>query len=187
MWYFSNFPKVNYVILGTNNSVPVMDISKRFKFIEKVLKNKYVLYNYTIKEGDRPDIVAHKYYGDAKLDWIVMMTNIIIDPYFEWPMSFREFEEYITKTYGSVETAKSTWSKYYKIIQEKQMTYDGYSVPEKKLEIDATAYQNLVASERRRVSTYDCEYEKNEEKRFIRLIDKIYIPQILTEAVKLYG
>jgi hypothetical protein len=52
MWYFSNFPKANYEILG-NQSIVITDISRRFKFVEKVLKNKYILYNYVIREGER--------------------------------------------------------------------------------------------------------------------------------------
>jgi hypothetical protein len=185
MWYFSNFPKANYEILG-NQSIVITDISRRFKFVEKVLKNKYILYNYVIREGERPDTIAYEYYGDSKLDWIVLLTNKVIDPYFDWPLNTSQFDQFMIKKYGSIETAKNIFAKFYKIIQAKQISYDGYSVPERVIEIDETMYQTLVDANRKRVTAYDYEQQLNEDRKAIKLIDKVYTSQIISEAEKLY-
>lgn len=186
MWFFSNYPKVKYITLG-DNVIEATDLTKRFKFIEKVLKNKYILFNYLIKEGERPDIISHKYYGDSKLDWVILMTNKVIDPYFDWPLSNNEFDEFIKEKYGSIVWAKQNWAKYYKIFQSKETTYDGFQIPEKLFEIDATAWQNLNSYERKRVSYYEYEKEINQNKKIIKLIEKSFIPQIIKEAEKIYG
>jgi hypothetical protein len=186
MWLFDNYPKVDYVLLD-NNQINATDITKRFKFVEKVLQNKYILFKYVIRENERPGIVAQRYYKDETLDWLILITNKIIDPYFEWPMSNREFNDYIKKKYGSIPAAKTTYAKYYKIFQKQTTTYDGFQVPEKKFEIDQAAYQMLVDSERERVTNYNYELQKNEARKQIKVIEKSFIPQILKEAEKIYG
>lgn len=186
MWFFSNYPKVKYITFG-DNIIESTDLTKRFKFIEKILKNKYILFNYFIKEGERPDIIAHKYYDDSKLDWIILLTNKIIDPYFDWPLSNEEFDNFIAEKYESIVWAKQNWAKYYKIFQAKETTYDGFQIPEKLLEIDSTAWQNLSAYERKRISYYDYEKEINQKKKIIKLIEKSFVPQIIKEAEKIYG
>ena len=43
-------------------------------------------------EGDeRPDSVAHDFYGDSGLDWVVLTTNNIIHVRDEWPMGSQDF------------------------------------------------------------------------------------------------
>lgn len=185
MFFFENYPKVNYVVNG-DVVMNVTDITKRFKFTEEVLKNKYVLFNYVIKEGERPDIIAHKYYKDSRLDWVILLTNKIIDPYFGWPLSNREFEDYIVKKYGSLEYAKKTYSRYFKIVQPKTKTFDGFIVPERTVEIDFQAYTNTPVSDRKRLTIYQDEYNKNEKKKTIKIIEKSYIGQIQEEFKKLY-
>jgi len=61
-----------------------------------------VFFTYTLQEGDRPDIIAEKYYEDSNFAWLIYYANEIIDPYFEWPMQQNEFEEYLKIKYGSI-------------------------------------------------------------------------------------
>lgn len=186
MWFFENTPKVDYLTNNSSNAIECVDITRRFKFVEKVLTNKYVLFNYKIKETDRPDIIAHKYYGDSTLDWIILLTNKIHDPYFDWPLTNREFDDFIKIKYGSLEFAKQNYRAYYQIIQPKEKTYDGFIVDEYRVEIDAKKYQTLSADVRYRASHYEHEMELNEAKRNIKLIDKGFIPEILKETLKIY-
>lgn len=52
-----------------------------------------------IGDGMRPDMVAHRIYGDSKLDWLVLLTNNIIDPYTQWPKSTSDLNQYINNKY----------------------------------------------------------------------------------------
>ena len=185
MFYFENFPRVDYATLGSS-IVNATDITKRFKFIDKVLTNKYIMYSYIVKEHERPDMIAHKYYGDSTLDWMIFLINKLLDPYFEWPLTNYEFNQYIKKKYGSLETPQQTIKAYYQIIQAKSVTYDGYVVPEYSVQIDLDTFNNTPVSNRRSISVYDFEQQLNENRKTIKLIDKAFLPKILDETKKIF-
>ena len=43
--------------------------------------------------GDTPEIIASKYYGDPEKHWIVLLANDIINPFFDFPLNYQEFEK----------------------------------------------------------------------------------------------
>ena len=51
-------------------------------------------------DGERPDRVSYKMYGDEQYYWIVLQVNEITDVYNQWALSDRELEEYVAKKYG---------------------------------------------------------------------------------------
>src|SRR5690606_25669681 len=120
------------------------------------------------------DTIAYKYYNDVTLDWVIFLINQIFDPFFQWPLSYQEFNEFIVKKYGSIENAMNTTFKYYKIVQEKTVTYDGFSVPERLVEVDYDQFITLVAEERKSISCYRHEVDLNDQKRSIKILDKSY-------------
>jgi len=185
-WFFANNPKILYEVSNSNIPVECMDITKRFKLRESVAQKKYILFNYQLREGERPDMVADFYYGDPTLDWLVLITNNIFDPYFEWPLTHTEFTEFVKLKYGSVEYAKSNYKEYYKILQPRQKTVEGYWVDEYSVQIDQKTYQSLTAPQRKRVSFYDYENSLNESKKVIKVIDKRFLDQILKELDTVY-
>lgn len=91
--YFEYFPVVNYK--GTR----VRDITRRSQFIRKVTSNPYLFMPYTVKEGERPQDIALDYYGSVEYDWIVLMANNIIDPYYQWPLEESDFNKYLVDKY----------------------------------------------------------------------------------------
>ena len=56
---------------------------------------------YDVKEGERPEDIAFKYFGDPELHWIILMTNDVTDRYYQWPMSQPQFDEFLTDKYGA--------------------------------------------------------------------------------------
>ena len=50
-------------------------------------------------EGDRPDVVATKLYGDSDLHWTFFLVNNW-NNYYEWWKSNQEFEQYLNKYYS---------------------------------------------------------------------------------------
>ena len=97
--FFSHFPTILYSNNATTN------IIAKVKFQESVKKNLAVFYSYTVKDGERPDQIAEKYYEDASYDWLVYMSNDIVDPYHEWPRTQSDMESLITAKYGSAANA----------------------------------------------------------------------------------
>ena len=49
----------------------------------------------------RPDNVAHEIYDDANLDWVVLLSNNIVNIQNEWLLSQQAFETYILDKYGT--------------------------------------------------------------------------------------
>ena len=185
MFYFNNFPDVQYNLLG-NRNITAKNITKRYKIKENVLSNVYVLYDYDVKEGERADVIAEKYYGDATLDWLIYLTNQIIDPHFDWHLTYKEFNEFIKKKYGSIEYAQTNIHSYYQITQPKFRNVDGSFAQERTVRVDNTAFINIPINERYSKTYFDYELGLNEEKMKIRIIDKSFVPQILQEINKIY-
>ena len=97
-FYFEPFPTVLYDIKKNGKKVELTNLFLRYKIVEAFKNQKATYYNYNIKEGERPDTIAFKYYGDASLDWIILLTNNIIDPQFEWPLDKRSFQRFLVPT-----------------------------------------------------------------------------------------
>ena len=117
MAYFKYFPKVYYDVRGntkqqrldvvTNIMSRVIIKSNSWKqsddqpneFIEAA--NGFV--KYVIKDGDRPDTVAHQFYGDSTLHWVVLYANgaSMQQPWYDWPMTQYDLTKFVSKKYGS--------------------------------------------------------------------------------------
>jgi hypothetical protein len=54
-----------------------------------------------VKEGENPEDVAFKYYGDAQYHWVILITNNITDRFYQWPMTQPDFEDFLTDKYGA--------------------------------------------------------------------------------------
>jgi hypothetical protein len=62
-------------------------------------------YPYTIVDGERPDNIAANYYEDPRYSWLVYFSNNIIDPYYDWPLTTKEFDSFINSKYGTKKSA----------------------------------------------------------------------------------
>lgn len=188
--YFSNFPSVQYKLPGMQNSLLVTDITKRFILRDFYRRSLIDFYRYDVVEGQRPDNVAYEFYGDSDLDWLVLLPNEMLDPYYEWPRTQNEMNEYIRVRYGSVSNANATVHHYEQIIQNKSTVRspDGETIdiPERTLIVDQTTYISLSPSERKLITVYDFEIARNERNRTIEIIEPSYIPALLDAFGPLY-
>lgn len=99
---FEKFKTIEYA-----NNIAT-NILSRVVFSEAAKKTASLYYPYAIENGERADIIAANYYGDSKYSWVVYYSNLIVDPYFEWPLNENEFNTHIVKKYGSVSNAATT-------------------------------------------------------------------------------
>jgi hypothetical protein len=180
---FRPYPTISYRIPGTRKRILTTDITRRFSVANFVRNNKVTFDEYYVQDGERPDIIAHGYYDDSSLDWLVLLTNEIHDPYYEWPLSYEQFNAYLRQKYGSVEYALRTTHHYEQITQEHQIITDYNEkriLQEKTLVVDYTTYATLTNSQRRIVSIFDYEQNLNDERRHIYLID-LHYTQLIKE------
>jgi hypothetical protein len=101
MKYFQTLPKIvtsDYV----GNQILMTNLMVRVNIVDSLLKNPLLFYSYNIKDSDTPEIIADKYYGDPYRYWLVLFSNQIIDPQWNWPMSSNLFNDYIVSKYTSL-------------------------------------------------------------------------------------
>ena len=190
---FHNWPTVNYDLKKNNNIGVLTNITLRFKINEILNSKSAVIYEYNVVNGERPDILAHKYYDDATLDWLILLTNNVIDPQFEWQLDDRSFDSYIIKKYGSVEAAMQGVHHYERILRAHKVLFDGTIIPERRVWVDKESYDNAPAlpadpnipedaqpAFRRIVDNYTYELEKNQQRGIIKILDKRYVTNLIS-------
>jgi hypothetical protein len=97
--YFTKFPIIKYA--NTN----CIDITERVNISQTSRRNPFLFYPLEIKSGLRPDIIAASYYEDAEMDWLIYLSNIIVDPYYGWYLNELEFNDFINDKYGDIQEA----------------------------------------------------------------------------------
>jgi len=105
--YFDKFQIINY-----SNTV-VRNITQRAVVLNSVYNNPVLYYPYDIQQGERADNIADRYYKDEYMDWILRLTNKVVDPYYDWYLDETTFRDFVTKKYGSYLNA-TTKVKYYR-------------------------------------------------------------------------
>jgi len=182
--FFVHYPQISYDISGTKPTKvkTVINLMERAKIKNVVLDDIIRYFPYSIKENQRPDHVSVEVYGDVKYTWLIFLINDITDPIYDWPLGTREFGAYVKNKYGSLATAKSSIHQYEQILRTRvEATGTTDAIPVAKIEVDVTTYNALDAADRNIVYCYDWEIDRNEAKRDIKLIDRRYVADILSE------
>lgn len=206
--FFRYYPKTFYT---SNNAVTGVDavtnIIARFGFEQTLKENANAFYKYQIQDGDTPEIIADKYYGNVEYHWVVLLFNDVIDPQFDWPLDQNTIIEYIDKKYTANGASNTTvqsgiaWAlsennvqAYFKVITT---TGSDGTITVEKLQVDNNTYANIassttnyttqanesvnVAITKEKRSYYTYEIEENEKKREINLIKSQFIPEVEKE------
>ena len=105
--YFKRLPNIKYQNLLEIGSpglkVDAKNIFRRAKLREDILSQTTYFDDYFIVGDERPDNVAEKVYGDSDLDWVVLITNNILNIQNEWPMPTNLYNDFLLEKYGSYE------------------------------------------------------------------------------------
>ena len=157
------FPNLSYDAKGNGKETIMKDIFRRVKLITK--KQLVEFDYYDVQDGDAPEIIAHKYYGDPELHWTILIANDIIDYYHDWPMSMQTFEQYVTERYDNPNAVH-----HYEITQTSGDTTEVINVG-----MNTTDYPSALP-----ISNYQYEQKLQEQKAQIRLIQ----PRFITDFVK---
>ena len=188
--YFKSFPNLDYTIAANRAGIPttiqIKDYFHLLRIRDDIFKNDTLYYQYVVKNGERPDQVSYKEYGQEGWYWIVLQTNDIVDYYNEWPLSFQELEKFILKKYGSYEKAGEPhhWE------TEDTFNEDGNLVLHGGLEVSKDFYYEypMIAGGSLfktafpvPVSNREHEERLNEKKSHINLIQQKYIPDIIRD------
>ena len=104
--YFRQVPDFEYVSRNPGDKyiseyIPVKNLFKRGKLREDIFDDLQFFEKYSIIGDERPDNVANKFYGDSTLDWVVLLSNNILNIQTEWPMTQDTFDKVMLNRYGS--------------------------------------------------------------------------------------
>jgi hypothetical protein len=102
MAYFSKFPVMQYPVRDgdTFRYALTRNILRRVALTEDIKSGDGVFLKYDVKDGERPEHIAERVYGDPSFHWIILLTNDVIDPYHGWYKSSASMEDYIQSKYG---------------------------------------------------------------------------------------
>ena len=117
--YFSRFPNIKYPYrinrAGILDTFTIKDYFHLLKVREDILATDTIYSPMTIRNGERPDQLSYRLYGNEAFYWIILQINEIVDVHNEWPLGPYELDEYILKKYGSIE--KSNEVHHYETIE----------------------------------------------------------------------
>ena len=101
MPYFSRFPLMAYDVAADGNYKLLPDILRRVKLRSGLRSSSFLFDKYDVKDGEKPEDVAYKWFGDAEYHWVILMTNNITDRYYQWPLAQPEFQAHLEDKYGA--------------------------------------------------------------------------------------
>ena len=168
--YFSNFPLMGYDIKGDKSYKLVPDILRRVKLRANIRNGMFIFDNYDVKEGETPETVAFKWFGDAEYHWIILMTNNITDRYYGWPITQPQFQVHLEDKYGigSIDSVH-----HYEISQT--------SGPTSSRDNSHLVEVNSDASGATAVTNREYEEREQDRLRQIRLLDPRYLNVFVSE------
>ena len=170
--YFANFPVIPYDSVGNGDYKLVTNLLKRVAVRAKIKTNTSLFDTYNIKEGQTPEMIADKLYGDPNLHWIVMYVNNITDRYHQWPMTTPQFLAFINDKYSDPDGLH-----HYEITQtsgDTTVTID--------IGTDNTEHSGATI-----ITNREFEEKRQDTLRNIRLLDPAYVGQFVDEFENLIG
>ena len=164
--FFSKFPYIVYDSVGDGEFKIVTNLLRRVAIRSKVKANTLFFDTYDVKEGETPEMVAHKLYGDPELHWVVLLVNNVTERYHQWPKNTNQFLAYINDKYSDVNATH-----HYEISQ-----VSGDTTIKIDIGTDNTGHSGATA-----VTNFEYEEALEDKKRSIRLLDPAYIGPFVAE------
>ena len=191
MAYFRFLPNVDYLSpfssrQSNDNYIKAKNLFKRIKISDTSFGSPFLFNKYIIKEGERPDNVASKIYGNSNLDWLVILSAGIINQRHEWPLSSQELYEYCLNKYGNDLTA----FKHYQTTEVKdsngRLVLPAGKIVDENFTIPNPDNPLSTLNPVEAVTNYEYEYMLNESKRDINLIKPEYKIRVVSDLAELF-
>jgi hypothetical protein len=190
--YFSKIPNFDYVSRLPNAKISdyirVKNFFKRAKLREDIFQELAFFERYTIEGDDRPDNVAFKVYDDPTFDWVVLLSNNIINIQSEWPLPQTDFDRFLLDKYGDYntlyngihhyETREVKNSNGVTIVPSGLQVQDGYSVSYYDFFLDQQIDTGNLAVP---VTNYEYEESLNNQKRIIFVLKPFYLNVVIND------
>ena len=190
--YFNHIPNFEYVsrLPGSktfSDYVLTKNLFKRAKLRPDIFNNLTHFTKYQIIGDERPDEVSNKLYKTPDYDWIILLSNNIINVEHEWPLTQSSFENYLLSKYENVnniynvhhhETTEIRDSGGSIIIPSGLEVPQNYSVTF----FDSNLGEEVIATNfTKEITNYDYEENIQDQKRNIFCLKDIYLGLVLDD------
>ena len=172
MAYFDYLPNV-YVGEGVKDDEAykyrlVKNIFRRIQVRERLEKYTTYFERVNVPEGATPSSIADELFGDPLLDWVILITNNIVDVYDQWPRTETDLLKYVNETYEDPDAVHH--------YETKEALYNNKTFIKEGIEVNSTWRTVLpdgtTLGEEQSiypVSNYEHEQFLNEKKRLITI------------------
>ena len=190
--FFSIVPDIEYdekpisYPFSESDFVVAKNFFRRYKVNENVFQYATFFKKYTIRDGERPETVAEKIYGNQFYDWVILLTNNMVNAQYDWPRSnyemYKIVEEEFDDPYSEIShyEIKETIGHYQAGLRVDKTFYDGTH----KLNIDGSVQiknGNEIASP---ITVAEYYQNENEKKREIYLLKPRYLESFVKDFKK---
>jgi len=195
--YFRNLPDFLYTNRNdsqreTENYSVVKNFFKRAKLRGDIFENLAFFEKFIVQGDDRPDNVANKVYGDPFLDWVVLLSNNIVNVQSEWPLSNADFYTYLNEKYEN-ETILYSGIHHYEANEVKTTNNDIILKKGTRVGVgqsvsyfdDGLEQQVTVTNIALPVTNYTFEENENNKKREIFLLKPIYLSVVFDDLERI--
>lgn len=191
--YFRQVPNFEYISRNKDeqyisNYDNVKNLFKRGKLREDIFGDLSFFTKYQIIGDERPDNVAYKFYKESTLDWVVLLSNNILNIQTEWPMAQNTFDSYLLEKYGNYDALYNGVHHY---ETEEILDTRGITIIPKGTHVDygysITYYDYNLQQEVTKsnlgipVTNYDYENQIQEDKRNIFVLKPIYLNTLFND------
>jgi hypothetical protein len=161
MQYFNNFPKIIYDITGRGDFKVVTDLLRRVKVRDGIKNNISLFDKYNVADGQTPEQTSEILYGSQGYWWVLLLMNNVKDRYYDWPLSVRQFQTYMTSKYDNADAIR-----HYEITQTSgptQIQDNSHLIEVNSTHPGATSvtyreYENRLQDKKRQIKILDPQY-----------------------------
>lgn len=197
--YFSLLPDVQYDTKPIKYPFSESDYTVAKNFFRRYTINQDVFgyatfYNqYTIQDGVKIEEIARLYYGNVLYDWVVILTNNLINPSFSLPLDSYTLNKFIEEKYGD----EMYNIHHYETIEIKSSqqidgipitVLDGGNIVDNNFHTSTFTYWNGTeyinvnpGSASKAITNYDYETGENEKKRELYILKRGFLTRFVDE------
>ena len=190
--FFNIVPNIEYdekpisYPFSESDFVVAKNFFRRYKINDDVFQYAVFFKKYTIKEGERPETLAEKIYGNQFYDWVILLTNNMVNAQYDWPRTnyeiYKMVEEEFDDPYSEIShyKIKETIGHYQAGLHVDKTFYDNTH----KLNIDGSVQiknGNEIASP---ITVAEHYQEENEKKREIYLLKSRFLESFVKDFKK---
>ena len=190
--FFNIVPNIEYdekpisYPFSESDFVVAKNFFRRYKINDDVFQYAVFFKKYTIKDGERPETLAEKIYGNQFYDWVILLTNNMVNAQYDWPRTnyeiYKMVEEEFDDPYSEIShyEIKETIGHYQAGLHVDKTFYDSTH----KLNIDGSVQiknGNEIASP---ITVAEYYQEENEKKREIYLLKSRFLESFVKDFKK---